>query len=70
VRHARETIARCWECETTTDRPVIVTLHAATRHVGRLSLCPSCYLACYLPLAPDASGVLDASAGAGGRRLR
>jgi hypothetical protein len=36
------TAATCWECEATTDWPVIVTLRALHREIGRLTLCTAC----------------------------
>jgi hypothetical protein len=59
VRHARETIVRCWECEAPTDRPTLVTLRLKAGHLSPLMLCPGCYRACYLPLAPNTSEALD-----------
>jgi hypothetical protein len=44
----------CWECEATTASPVTVLLASPAGTIGRLSLCPLCYDACYRPLASQA----------------
>jgi hypothetical protein len=36
------TAATCWECDAATEWPVIVTLRALDREVGRLTLCTAC----------------------------
>jgi hypothetical protein len=43
---------RCWECESLTAAPATVILGTPADLIGRLVLCPTCYAACYLPLAP------------------
>jgi hypothetical protein len=58
VTYERATTLRCWECEAETHAPRTVILRAGRRDVGTLALCPSCYSACYLPLAGEGSGVL------------
>jgi hypothetical protein len=58
VSHACARTGRCWECEGETDAPRTVILRTDRGDVGTLSLCPACYRACYLLLAPDASGAL------------
>jgi hypothetical protein len=57
----------CWECQSITDDPIVVTLQMADKEVGRFSLCPACYRAYCLPLAADGSRTLvitrDAASG-------
>jgi len=43
---------RCWECEAPTAAPATVILGTPVDLIGRLTLCPACYAACDLPLAP------------------
>jgi hypothetical protein len=49
---------QCWECQVNTDAPIIVTLRTPDREIGRYPLCPACYRAYFLPLAPDGSRML------------
>ena len=49
-------MVRCWECENRTSRPRTVVLATTATHVLRVTLCPSCYRAYYLPLVSPASG--------------
>ncbi len=68
MRQTRETIARCWECEAATDRPISVTLRVRAGRISTLLFCPRCYHACYRPLDPVASGTLDVETSAEYRR--
>ncbi len=43
-------MSRCWECEKSTSRPQTVVLPTTAAHLLRVTLCPSCYRAYYLPL--------------------
>ena len=43
----------CWECEATTNRPMVVSLAVPSRRTGSLLLCQSCYLTCYLSLIAE-----------------
>ena len=46
-------LSLCWECETETERPVVVLLQGPSTPVGRLSLCTACVAAHYETLAAD-----------------
>ena len=50
--------SQCWECQVITDEPIVVTLRTPDDEVGRFPLCPTCYRAYFLPLAPDGSRTL------------
>jgi hypothetical protein len=49
------TMAQCWECESTTSRPIDVMVEVAAGRPRHLQLCPSCYQMCYLLLIAEAS---------------
>ena len=44
-------VVDCWECGAMTSRPTPVIIGTPARIIGRLELCPACYVACYRPLA-------------------
>ena len=46
-------MARCWECEATIRRPIVVTIGVPPGHPRPLPLCPSCYETHYLPLVAE-----------------
>jgi hypothetical protein len=50
--------SQCWECQLITDEPIVVTLRTPVEEIGRFALCPACYRAYFLPLAPDGSRTL------------
>ena len=43
-------MARCWECESTVERTVEVTLSSLGHNAGTIRLCEACYQRYYLPL--------------------
>jgi hypothetical protein len=57
--------SRCWECQQITDEPIVVTLRTPDEEIGRFPLCPACYRAYVLPLAPDGSRTLVLIPGGG-----
>jgi hypothetical protein len=48
-RRSEPTIANCWECEVPADRLLRVILRTRARHIGLLSICPTCFRALISP---------------------
>ena len=53
--HGGTAVTTCWECETTTRRPIGVMLDRPAARLGPFMLCPQCYRAYYLPLIAESS---------------
>jgi hypothetical protein len=49
-------MSTCWECDSTTTRPIDVTIGMATGHRSWIRLCPPCYQMHYLQLIAQLSG--------------
>jgi hypothetical protein len=51
----RTKVTTCWECNTSTSRPIAVTLEVLTGRLETFMLCPPCYRTHYHPLIAAAS---------------